>query len=257
VAAVSMSRRTLALVLAVALALLATLALYSYVKSLEDKAYNNAKVVDVFVAKQDIAAGVSGDTAGSQGLIERRQIPAKVVPAGAITSLTEISGKIAVVQIYKDEIIVGPRFAVPGTNAARVLPIGNGKQAISVQVGQVPGVAGFVQPGDRVSMIVSAENPKINAKASGTFTKFVLQNLDVIAVGSRVAAQTAATAAQTPEQQQQQQQACCVLTFAVSAQQAEIIAFSALHGQMYFTLLPDAKQPNVSTPGRSLLNLFS
>ena len=256
-----MSRRTLALVLAVALALLATLALYSYIKSVEDRAFNGSKVVKVFVAKQDIAAGVSGDTAGSQGLIERREIPAKVVPAGAITSLTEISGKIAVVQIYKDEIIVGPRFAQPGSSSASPLrsSIGDGKQAISVQVGQVAGVAGFIQPGDRVSMIASAENPRINAKASGTFTKFILQNLDVIAVGSRVVAQTTSTAAQTPEQAQQQQQACCVLTFSVTGQQAELIAFASLHAQMYFTLLPPSTNPPppVNTPGRSLLNLFS
>ncbi len=255
-----MSRRTLALVMAVALALLATLALYSYIQGLEDEAFKGSEVVEVFVAKQDIAAGVSGDTAGSQGLIERRTVPSKVRPTGAITSLTEISGKIAVVQIFKDEIIVSPRFQVPGAAAARVLPIGEGKQAISLQVGQVPGVAGFIQPGDRVSLIVQVpRRPGASATAAnaGPFVKYLMQNMDVIAVGSRVAAQTAASAAQTPEQQAATQQACCILTFAVSPAQAEIIAFAALNSQMYFTLLPDAKQPAANTPGRSFVNLFS
>lgn len=250
-----MSRRTLALVLAVALALLATLALYSYIKGLEDKAFEGSEVVEVFVAKQDIAAGVSGDTAGSQGLIERRTVPSKVRPTGAITSLTEISGKIAVVQIFKDEIIVSPRFQVPGAAAARVLPIGEGRQAISLQVGQVPGVAGFIQPGDRVSLIVQAARGPRNQP--GPFVRYLMQNMDVIAVGSRVAAQTAAAAATTPEQQAAAQQACCILTFALTPPQAEIIAFAALNTQMYFTLLPDAKQPAANTPGRSIANLFS
>src|SRR5688572_8606871 len=102
-----MSRRTVALVLAVALAALATIALISYIRGLEDKAFEGSEVVEVFVAKQDIAAGVTGDTAGQQGLIERRTVPAKVRPAGAITSLEEISGKFAAVQIFKDEVIVG------------------------------------------------------------------------------------------------------------------------------------------------------
>ncbi|MFY9588636.1 MAG: Flp pilus assembly protein CpaB [Actinomycetota bacterium] len=255
-----MSRRTLALVLAVALALLATLALYSYIKSLEDKAFEGSEIVEVFVAKQDIGAGVSGDTAGSQGLIERRTVPAKVRPSGAITSLTEISGKIAIVQIFKDEIIVAPRFQVPGAAAARVLPIGEGKQAISLQVGQVPGVAGFIQPGDRVSLIAqTAQRPgatSTTARQAGPFVHYLLQNMDVIAVGSRVAAQTAATPA-TPTDQQAQQQACCILTFSVTPAQAEIIAFAALNTQMYFTLLPDAKQPPANTPGRQVTNLFS
>jgi pilus assembly protein CpaB len=254
-----MSRRTVALVLAVALAALATIALISYVRGLEDKAFEGTETVEVFVAKQDIVAGVSGDTAGQQGLIETRTVPAKVRPAGAITSLQEISGKIAIVQIFKDEIIVGPRFQLPGAAAARVLPIPQGRQAISIQVGPVPGVAGFIQPGDRVSLIVqAARNPRQSATAQnqGAFVKYLMQNLDVIAVGSRVAAQTAAPAAGT-NQQAQQEQACCVLTFALSPEQAEILVFAALNTQMYFTLLPDAKAPPVSTPGRQLVNLFS
>jgi pilus assembly protein CpaB len=256
-----MSRRTLALVLAVALALLATLALYSYIRGIEDDALKGSEPVEVFVAKQDIAVGVSGDTAGSQGLIERRTVPAKVRPTGAITSLTEISGKIAVVQIFQDEIIVSPRFAVPGSNAARVLPIGEGKQAISLQVGQVPGVAGFIQPGDRVSLIAqTAQRPgaTTTARNQGPFVHYLLQNMDVIAVGSRVAAQTAATAA-TPTDQAAQQAACCILTFAVTPAQAEIIAFAALNTQMYFTLLPPSKNPlpAANVPGRQLTNLFS
>ena len=253
-----MSRRTIALVLAVALALLATLALYSYIKSLEDDALGKGEKVDVFVAKQDIPAGVTGDTAGSQGLIERRTVPALVKPSGAITSLTEISGKIAIVQIYKDEIIVGPRFQIPGAAAARVLPIGQGKQAISLQVGQVPGVAGFIQPGDRVSLIAQvAQRPgtTTSSRQTGPFVKFLMQNMDVIAVGSRVAAQT--TAVTQNADQAAQQQACCVLTFSVTPAQAEIIAFAALNTQMYFTLLPDAKQSPVNTSGRQFANLFS
>ena len=251
-----MSRRTLALVLAVGLALLATLALYSYIKGIEDRANEGLTLVDVFVAKQDIAAGISGDTAGSQSLIERKRVPEKYVPTGAIRSLTEISGKIAIVNIYKDEVIVGPRFAVPGTNAARVLPIGEGKQAISLQVGQVPGVAGFIQPGDRVSLIVqTASNPRsTSTRTTGSFVKYLMQNMDVIAVGTRVAAQTSTAPA---TDQAAQQQACCILTFAVSPAQAEIIAFAALNTQMYFTLLPDAKQAPANTPGRQLANLFS
>lgn len=248
-----MSRRTIALVLAVALALLATLALYSYIKSLEDDALGKGEKVDVFVAKADIPAGVSGDTAGSQGLIERRTVPALVVPSGAITSLTEISGKVALVQIYQDEIIVGPRFAIPGAASARILPIGPGKQAISLQVGQVPGVNGFIQPQDRVSLIVQTPSKpgSTSARNTGPFVHYLMQNMEVIAVGARVTGQGA------PTDQNAQQQACCVLTFAVTPAQAEIIAFAALNTQMYFTLLPDAKQPVANVPGRQLTNLFS
>src|SRR2546426_5206701 len=143
-----MSRRTVALVLAVALAALATIALISYIKGLEDQAFKGTETVEVFVAKQDIAAGVTGDTASQQGLIVRTTVPAKVRPEGAINSLEQISGRLAAVQIYKDEIIVQQRFVAPGQGVKNVLPIGEGKQAVSIAIAGAPSVGGFVQPGD-------------------------------------------------------------------------------------------------------------
>src|ERR1051325_11313277 len=182
-----MSRRTIALILAVALAALATLALISYVRSVERRADAQAQPVTVFVAKQDIAPGVSGDTANSQGLIAQTTAPAKVVPAGAITSLQQISGKIAVVQIYKDEILVNERFQVPGVSATHLLPIPPGKQAVSVAIAGAPSVGGFVQPGDQVSLVVQTTNRSrsgalLTGAQAGPIVKYLMQNLDVIAV---------------------------------------------------------------------------
>lgn len=245
-----MSRRTIALVLAVALAALATIALISYVRGLEDKAFEGSEIVDVFVAKQDIAAGVTGDTAASQGLIERRAVPAKVRPATAITSLEEISGKLAAVQIFKDEVIVGQRFIAPGAAVRGVLPIPEGKHAISINVGQPQGVGGFVQPGDKISLIVQAN--RTVGRTTGPFAQYLIQNIDVLAVGTRVVATTV-----TPEgQQAQEPTACCLFTLALTPAQSEQLVFASLNGQLYFTLLPE-KAPTVRTPGRSIANLFS
>lgn len=253
-ATVGMSRRTIALVLAVALAALATIALISYIRGLEDKAFEGTETVEVFAAKEDIAAGVSGDTASQQGLIERRTVPAKVRPTGAITSLEQISGRLASVQIYKDEIIVEQRFVAPGAAVKGVLPIPPGKQAISIAVTGAPAVGGFVQPGDQVSLIVQSLRGQRGVAATGAsagpFVKYVMQNLDVIAVGTRV---VASTTTQTPEQQAQQQG---ILTFAVTPAQAEQLVFATLNTTLYFTLLPE-KAPRATTAGRTFANLFT
>jgi pilus assembly protein CpaB len=254
VATVGMSRRTIALVLAVALAALATIALISYIKGIEDRVNAENVVVDVFVAKQDIAAGVTGDTAAQQGLIERTTVPAKVRPEGAITSLEQISGHLAAVTIFKDEIIVSQRFVAPGQGVKNVLPILEGKQAVSIAVSGAPAVGGFVQPGDQVSLIVQTLNrrpgglPVVGAGA-GSIVKYVMQKLDVIAVGSRIVSSTVApgTAAEAP---------AGIFTFAVTPAQAEQLVFAALNTTMYFTLLPADSKP-VVTKGRTFANLFS
>lgn len=249
-ASVSMSRRTIALVLAVALAALATIALISYVRGLEDKAFEGTEVVDVFVAKQDIPAGVSGDTASQQGLLIGTSVPAKVVPEGAIKSIQEISGRIAAVQIFKDEIIVGARFVTPGAAVKGVLPIPQGRQAISVQVGTPQGVAGFIQPGDQVSLIAKISRPGTGAQG-GDIARFLLQRVDVLAVGARVVGASVPAAGEAPVDV-----ACCLLTLALTPGQAEQLVLASLNGQLHFTLLPEGSQP-ANTPGRTLTNLFN
>ena len=253
-AAVSMSRRTIALVLAVALAALATIALISYIRGLEDKAFQGTETVEVFVAKQDIPAGVSGDTASQQGLILRTTVPAKVRPDGAITSIEQISGHLAAVQIYKDEIIVQQRFVLPGAAVKGVLPIPPGKQAVSIAIAGAPAVSGFVQPGDQVSLIVQTTSNLVPGnRKGGSFVHYVMQNLDVIAVGSRIVS-TSTTASNA--QAQQAEQGAGVFTFAVTPAQAEQIIFASLNTTMYFTLLPE-KSPAAKTAGRTFANLFS
>ena len=252
-ATVGMSRRTIALVLAVALAALATIALISYIKGIEDRVYAKTETTNVFVAKQDIAAGVTGDTAAQQGLIERATVPAQVAPDGAITSLEQISGRLAAVQIYKDEIIVQQRFVAPGQGVKNVLPIAAGKQAVSVAIAGAPAVGGFVQPGDQVSLIVQTVNrrpgglPVVGA-GSGNIVRYLMQNLDVIAVGSRIvsSAVPAGTPAEAP---------AGIFTFAVTPAQAEQLVFATLNTTLYFTLLPADSKP-VVTRGRTFANLF-
>lgn len=257
-AAVSMSRRTIALIAAVVLAALGTIVLISYVNGLEDKANEGLQVMDVFVAKDTIVAGVSGDVASGQGLIAPAQVPAKFVPEGAITSLQDIGGRIAAVDIFQDEIIVGARFVAPGSAVGGGLPIPAGKQAISIQVGAPAGVNGFIQPGHQVSLIVNfdrkfvdREGQSVDARLDGAFSHYLLQNVDVLAVGTRVVAAAAqadgATTAET---------ACCILTLSVSPGQAEQLVWAINNTQPYFTLLPkDA--PAVRVPGRTATNLFN
>lgn len=257
-AAVGMSRRTIALVLAVALAALATIALISYIRGIEDRAFARTETVQVFVAKQDIGPGTTGDTASQQGLIERTVVPAKVRPVSAITSLAQISGQLATVQIFKGEIIVADRFKPPGAALANALPIPAGKQAVSVAIAGAPAVGGFVQPGDQVSLIAQTTNRRagglaVTGGAAGPITRYLMQNLDVIAVGARVVTTSTTQPAAGAEQQQQ---VAGIFTFAVTPAQAEKLVFAALNTTMYFTLLPPKSNP-VTTGGRTFANLFS
>jgi pilus assembly protein CpaB len=251
-----MSRRTIALIVAVALAALATIALISYINGVEDRANKNQITQDVFVAKQDIAAGTTGDTASSSGLFDRVTVPAKVIPSGAITSLEQISGRIAAVQIFKGEIIVQQRFVAPGQAIKGLLPIPPGKQAVSISISGAPAVGGFVQPGDQVTLVVSSTKG-IGGRpvtGGGPLVKFLMQKLDVIAVGNQVVTNTAAPINNQTTQQPQNQGG--IWTFALTPTQIEQLIFAMQNTTPYFTLLPEKSNP-VKTAGRTFANLFS
>ena len=107
------SRRTLILVGAILLGLVAALLLFDYVRGIEDRANNNAKRVDVYVAKTDIPRGTPGETAASDGAIGTAKIPQEFRPASAITTTDEIQKKVALFNIPQNTPIVQDMFVDP------------------------------------------------------------------------------------------------------------------------------------------------
>lgn len=249
-------RRRGAVLAALILAAVATLSLFSYVRGVEAKAVEGSQSVEAFVAKDVIPAGTTGQDAITQGLVVRQPIPRRVIPDSAIHALSEIQGKVAAVSILKGEQILSDRFVPPTQNqGASGLAIPADRQAMTIQVANPPGVGGFIQPASRVSVIVKVDAPQPQVQ-------FLLQDIQVLAVGQRVATPIAAKSpdpkatptsggigAQAGDQQ-------VVVTLAVTPVEAEKLAYGVMSGQIYLTLVPPDQKPQ-TTPGRTPGNLFS
>jgi Flp pilus assembly protein CpaB len=224
-------------------------ALVSYVQSAHSKSLPHP--VTAYVAKQNIAAGTDAASVISQGLIETKTVDQSVVPAGAISSLNEIQGKNAAVDISQNEIILGSRFVAPGTatSGGPLLSIPPNLQAVSVEVATIPGVANFIQAGDRVSIILQLAVP-----TTGTLVKYIVQDVTVLQVGQRVIVPPAN--GQPGGASVQQTTGKVDLTLAVNANQAEKLVLGTLQGTLYFTLVPQG-QKAFNTPGRTVKNEFA
>lgn len=244
-----LSNRAVAIGIALVLALIATLALISYVRGIEQRALKGVESVEALVAKEVIPKGTGGDDAISKGLIGRQTIPRKALVEGAIKSLEELKGKIAIVDIQKGEQILGVRFVSP-TKIKGVLPIPSDRQAISVEVGVPPSVAGFIQPGDRVSIIAKLESGA--GGRSEVRVQYFLQDILVLAVGQLVVTPEGGA----PSVPEGQTVARGLLTLALTPAEAEKLAYAVFFGQLHFTLLPPGQKP-VGTPGRTRENVFS
>lgn len=258
-----LTKRSLAVIAAVVLAGVATFALTSYVRGVEAETLAQGQPVDAFVAKDTIPAGTTAEQAIAAGLVVKQPVPRRNVPAGAIGALGDIEGRVTTANISRGEEIVADRFALPSAVAAG-LAIPEGHHAVSVQVGVPEGVAGFVEPGDRVGIIARLEVPDPGAPdqpidpanpAAGTQqateprVQFVLMGVEVLAVGGRTGPVTEeqAAAGEAP--------VGLLATVALTPEDAERLVFAQLEGSLYFTLMPEEAEA-VGTPGRTAETFF-
>jgi pilus assembly protein CpaB len=246
--------KTIAVVLALVLAVVATIAIFLYVQGIEERAFENAELVEVFVAQGTIDAGTSAAAAGDAGLIARDTAPRGNVPDGAITSLDQIDGLVAIDRVLEGEILLRGRWGTT-EDVSVGFEIPEGFEAIAVEVGIPPGVAGYIREGDRVSLIATIEAPgPITTDADGTVTEepgevrsqYLLQSIEVLAVGRRT----------TQAEGEQQPQSNMLMTVALQPEDAERLVFAIENASLYFTLLPEDAEPQ-DTPGRTLDDLFS
>jgi pilus assembly protein CpaB len=251
-----MGGRVVAILVAVALALAATVALVAYAGSADRRAMRAQQPVLVYVARARIAAGTSGEDAQNRGLIERVALPRRAVVAGAVSSLEQLGGRVAAVDILPGEQLLAARWAGRGEAAGRrLLPIPNGHQAVSISLDPTRQVSGFVTPGDRVSVLVSLSLPR-GDRAQRT-TRFLLQDVQVLAVGATAQANPAAQGGGRLGQGQTQGrgQSLSTVTLAVAPREVERVVFAAENGSLYLSLLPPGQRP-VPSRARTIDNEF-
>jgi pilus assembly protein CpaB len=198
------SRRTLILVGAILIGVIAALLIYNYVQGINNRANNNAKLVTVYVAKSDIPKGTSGDTAASSKQVDTASIPAQFKPSTAIATTDQISKKVALFDIPKNSVIVSDMFVDPATAQISFRDrITNANWvAVSISVDQVHGVGGFLVAGDEVNMTVDLKeqtDPTPNSPGIHftTVPSYLYQKVFVLAVGNQPALQPGETATTT------------------------------------------------------------
>ena len=135
--------------------------------------------------------------------------------------------------------------------------IPEGFEALSVEVDVPPGVAGFVRPGNRVSLVATVEEPTATVTQEDGSTveepgeilsRYLLQGVEVLAVGERVVTEEG-------EDGVQEESGRVLLTVALVPEDAERMVFAIQNAFLYFTLLPEDAEP-AETPGRTLTDLF-
>lgn len=182
-----MGRRTLVLVIAVALAAISGYAVWQYLSSVGDDAAAEFSEVEVYRASEDIVAATPGEDA--MAFIEtstalRNQVVfdgSTILCTGAVGANADgdpnvygctsnpsdlnvvLDGKLAAGPIAAGQLITTGSFAL-GSELQQALSdsIAPGKVAISVSVDLSAASGGFIRPGDNVNILASASLSPLN-----------------------------------------------------------------------------------------------
>jgi pilus assembly protein CpaB len=244
-----MQSRVLAVLIAVVLALVATAALVVYVNGADRRAISDQSPTMVWVAAKPITAGTSGLKANNTEAIKRVALPKANVIDGAVLSLDQIQNRYAAVDIVAGEQLLQKRWVgAEDVAGGRLLPIEPGNQALSIAMDAVRQVAGFVTPGDRVSLVLTMKRGDVDK------SQFLLQDIQVLAVGSTALANAAAQGGGGRVNQGKGQVAA--VTLSVRQEDVEHLVYAAEHGSIYMTLLARDAKPLSKTGGVTADNVI-
>jgi pilus assembly protein CpaB len=244
-----MQSRVLAILVAVVLALVATAALVVYVNGADRRAISGQTPRMVWVAATPIPAGTSGLTVINTTKIKQVAVPSKNIVPGAVLSETQIQNRYAAVDLEAGEQLLQKRWVgAEDVAGGRLLPIESGYQALSIGLDAVRQVAGFVTPGDRVSLVLTMK------RGDRDKSQFLLQDIQVLAVGSTALANAAAQGGGGRVNQGKGQVAA--VTLSIPQDRVERVVYAAEHGSIYMTLLARGAKPLSKTDGATADNVI-
>ncbi len=250
-----MGRRAILLIVAVVIAALGATLVFLYVRGVEAKADEAREVVQVLGATEVITAGETADDAIAAGKIKLIDVPRENVVEGAIDETSPLTGLVALTTIYPDEQVLPQKFGSAGTQQQITIP--EKTMAVSVQLSDPARVAGYVTPGSKVSVFLTATPEAIdragNSQVLPDFTRMLFPEVQVIGVGST----TLLTSTTTEESGEQttEQIPSTILTLALTQAQSERVIYASGHGELSLGLLTDKSEVRPG-PGVTASNLF-
>ncbi len=193
----------------------------------------------IVVAARDLPAGA---------IIRREDVetvgwPGSAIPEGFAMQAGEVVGRGLIVEVRENEPLLDWKLAEKEAGGGLTITIPEGMRAVSVEVDEVVGVAGFVLPGTRVDVLATVMP---GTDRSQTTTRIILQNVRAVAA----------------DQQYQQDidgepQYVTVVTLLVTPEEAEALTLAATEGRIQLALRNTLDAEEVDTRGRRITSLIT
>jgi pilus assembly protein CpaB len=229
-------RRLLAALAALLLLVVGTAVLVAYVHGADNRALAGVRSVDVLVADELIPEGTPADEIS--GMVRSETVPAKSALADRVTDLDALTGRVATVDLLPGEQLLVARFAQPDhLQSAGTVAVPAGLQEVSVLLEPQRAVGGRLAAGDTVGVVVS-----LTFEDGTSATHAVLHDVLVTQVQGAPAPVESTDEPETASSGTPAPSGSLMITFAVSAAQAEAVVFGVEHGTLWLSLEPEGAQ---------------
>ncbi len=177
------------------------------------------QMVQTVAAAQDLPVG-KRISASDLKLVT---VDRKDVPKGAFFRTADVIDRAVTIPVSSNELVLESKVASKGSGEGMTALIEPGMRAVSVQVNEISGVSGFIQPGTKVDVLFT----RIFSNGDAAATT-VLQNVKVIAYGKQLQADAKPDGRDTVKP--------TVATLLVTAEDAQKLALAVQRGKIQLVL---------------------
>lgn len=161
--------------------------------------------------------------------------PASALPQGYSSSPAEVVDRGLLVPVRLNEPLLSTKLARADAGGGLPILIPEGKRALTVEVDNVSGVAGFTLPGTRVDVLVTVDQL---AQYTEPVTQVILQNIEVLTAGQTIERDVAGEPRTVNE-----------ATLLVTPEEAERLTLASTKGRIRLSLRNPLDLAEVETPG--------
>ncbi len=146
------------------------------------------------------------------------------LPENYFTDPASLEGRVLISQLKQKEPIVESRLAPTSVTTGGISAVLQpGKRALAVKGDKIMGLSGLIQPGNRVDVLVTWQDPRNKREV----TKIVLEDIVVLATGAEMQKNNKGEADTAPVD---------VYTLEVTPEEGERLALAATEGKLQFAL---------------------
>ena len=211
-------------------------------------------LTEVVVAAHDIAPGA---TLGSEDL-KVLKIESSAAPANVASNPAALFTRVAKVQIPAGQMVHESLLAEKGVAGGLPGVIAPGYRAMTIEVNEFTGLAGLLEPGNRIDIVARVAE----AEGGGQMSRTIVQNVPIIAVGPNLTSQAANASGENEpvapvlaDAPQQAKPMARSITILVTPEDAEKIDLASASNQARVILRASADTETAHVSGATLATL--